>query len=100
MASPTNPALLPDAECLHLICLQASPLLITAVVATASPQAQCPVCQYSSEKVHSRYTRLVADLPWMGWAVQLERHTRRFFLRPHFPLGWLFPNSSVVSSCQ
>ncbi|WP_220196583.1 transposase family protein [Ktedonospora formicarum] len=83
MASPTNPALLPDAKCLHLICLQASPQLITAVVATAPPQAQCPVCQYSSEKVHSRYTHLGADLPWMGWAVRLELHTRRFFCQNH-----------------
>src|SRR5581483_10029033 len=79
MASPTNPTLLPDAECLHLIRLQASPQLITAVVATASLQAQCPVCQCSSEKVHSRYVRFIADLPWMGWAVKLELHTRRFF---------------------
>lgn len=79
MASPTNPTLLPDTECLHLLRLQASPGIITAVVTTASPQVQCPVCQCCSEKVHSRYTRLVADLPWMGWAVQLELHTRRFF---------------------
>nr|WP_165423032.1 ISL3 family transposase [Ktedonosporobacter rubrisoli] len=79
MASEAHPTLLPDSACLHLVCLQAFPRRITAVVATTFPQAQCPVCLHSSEKVHSRYTRLVADLPWMGWAVQLDLHTRRFF---------------------
>lgn len=31
-----------------------------------------------SARVHSRYTRAVADLPWHGVAVRLELHTRRF----------------------
>jgi len=79
MATPTNPTLLPDPACLHLAHLEASPHLIIAHVSTLSPQAQCPLCQCHSEKIHSRYTRLLADLPWMGWAVRLELHTRRFF---------------------
>ncbi len=79
MASPTNPTLLPDSACLHLTHLEVSPRLITAHVSTISPEALCPLCQCRSEKVHSRYVRLVADLPWMGWAVRLELHTRRFF---------------------
>lgn len=29
-------------------------------------------------RVHSRYCRRVADLPWHGVAVKLELHTRRF----------------------
>ncbi|HEY6408107.1 MAG TPA: transposase family protein, partial [Ktedonobacteraceae bacterium] len=29
--------------------------------------------------MHSRYERAVADLPWMGCAVRLELHVRRFF---------------------
>jgi transposase len=37
------------------------------------------VCQGRSEKVHSHYVRLLADLPWMGCAVRLEWHVRRFF---------------------
>lgn len=79
MASPTNPTLLPDSACLHLTHLEASPQLITAHVSTISPEALCPLCQCRSEKIHSRYVRVVADLPWMGWAVRLELHTRRFF---------------------
>jgi len=29
--------------------------------------------------VHSRYTRLLADLPWIGYAVRLKLHLKRFF---------------------
>jgi transposase len=79
MASPIHPPLLPDPAYLHLTHLEASPHLITAIVTTTSENVRCPLCQHHSEKVHSRYIRLVADLPWMGWAVRLELHTRRFF---------------------
>lgn len=76
MASPT---LLPDPTCLHLSLLDASEEMITAIVTTTSDEAMCPVCQRRSDRVHSRYVRTVADLPWMGCAVRLELHTRRFF---------------------
>jgi len=79
MASPTTPTLLPDPRRLHLVRLEALPHSLTALVETISKEAECPVCQNFSEKVHSRYVRCAADLPWMGWAVRLELHTRRFF---------------------
>lgn len=50
MVSSTHSPLLPDPACLHLTYLEASPLLITAVVTTASEQALCPLCQHHSEK--------------------------------------------------
>ena len=43
MATPTNPTLLPDPECLHLTHLEASPQLIIAHVSTISPEALCPL---------------------------------------------------------
>jgi transposase len=76
MAKPT---LIPDPTCLHLKLLDASDTTITAVVTTTSPEADCPLCHCCSQRVHSRYVRLVADLPWMGCAVRLELHVRRFF---------------------
>ena len=79
MATPATPTLLPDPSCLHLAQLEATESSILAVVTTIATEALCPLCQQCSEKVHSRYVRLVADLPWMGWAVRLELHTRRFF---------------------
>jgi hypothetical protein len=74
-----KPTLLPDPTCLHLKLLDASDTAITAVVITTALKAACPVCQAYSDRVHSRYVRRVADLPWMGCAVRLELHVRRFF---------------------
>ncbi len=79
MATSPPAPILPDPTCLHLTHLQASPGLITTRVTTTSSEAICPMCSSASTHVHSRYVRLIADLPWMGWAVRLELHTRRFF---------------------
>jgi hypothetical protein len=68
MAKPT---LLPDPTCLHLQLLDASETTIIPVVTTTSEEAACPLCHRSSASIHSRYTRAVADLPWMGCAVRL-----------------------------
>lgn len=79
MARPTSPTLLPDASGLHLVRLEADEQFILAVVETTSPEALCPLCQCRSQSIHSRYVRVVADLPWAGWAVRLDLHVRRFF---------------------
>ena len=71
--------LLPDPTCLHLLQLEAEGKMITATVTTTAKDARCPLCAHSSEKVHSRYVRVLADLPWINCAVRLELHTRRFF---------------------
>jgi transposase len=75
----TNQTLLPDPTSLHLLQLEAEGKVITATVKTRAPEAKCPVCSGCSEKVHSHYLRVLADLPWMGYAVRLKLHTRRFF---------------------
>jgi transposase len=41
--------------------------------------ASCPVCSRHSGRVHSRYERTVADLPWHGVPVTLHVGVRRFF---------------------
>lgn len=79
MVSPTSPTLLPDPTCLRLVRLEAEKQSLLAVVETTSAEAACPLCQCCCERIHSRYVRLVADLPWAGWAVRLELHVRRFF---------------------
>jgi len=71
--------LLPDPTCLHLLQLEAKGKIITATVTTTAKDARCPLCTCSSEKVHSRYVRVLADLAWMNCVVRLELHTRRFF---------------------
>ena len=74
-----DPTLLPDPTCLHLLQLEAEGTVITATVTATAPDAKCSVCASRSEKVHSRYVRVLADLPWMNCAVRLVVHTRRFF---------------------
>jgi transposase len=74
-----NPMFLPDPSCLHLRCLETSTAVIIAIVETTASESICPVCHSRSDKVHSRYVRLLADLPCMGCAVRLELHVRRFF---------------------
>lgn len=75
----TSPPLVPDPSCLHLIRLEADAQRITILVITKATEAACPLCQRPSARVHSRYLRRVADLPWVGWSVQLRLCTRRFF---------------------
>jgi transposase len=81
MARKKSPTLLPDVSCLQLVGLEADEQSLLAVVTTTSSGACCPLCQCHSESIHSRYSRMVADLPWAGWAVRLELHVRRFFCR-------------------
>ncbi len=70
--------LLSDPSAIRLACIRPSLSAITLVVKTTAPQSVCPRCHRNSSRVHSRYTRRVADLPWHGVAVKLELHTRRF----------------------
>ena len=74
-------ALLADPAVISLDFIRPSLSAITLVVKTSGRQAACPRCQRTSSRVHSRYTRRVADLPWHGVAVRLELHTRRFRCR-------------------
>jgi transposase len=39
----------------------------------------CPACGTAATRVHSRYRRRLADLPWQGLAVSLEVEAGRFF---------------------
>jgi transposase len=42
-------------------------------------RSPCPQCGEPSTRVHSRYTRALADLPWQGKEVRIELQVRRFF---------------------
>jgi transposase len=71
--------LLPDPDGLEIEQLTIGPDLITLALRTTSSIAVCPDCGSCSSRIHSRYTRVLADLPWQGRAVRLELHARRFF---------------------
>jgi hypothetical protein len=42
-------------------------------------QVSCPLCHGQTTRVHSRYTRTVADVPWGAYAVRLPLRVRKFF---------------------
>ncbi len=71
--------MLPDPEQVELVAVSGTTSGITAVVRARASSTACPVCGTQSERVHSPYTRQVADLPWGGVAVRLQLHVRRFF---------------------
>jgi transposase len=63
---------------MRLDCIRPAKEAIALVVRTVAANARCPRCHRTSSRVHSRYRRLIADLPWHGVAVTLVLYTRRF----------------------
>lgn len=41
--------------------------------------SRCPLCFQPATRIHSRYRRVVADVPCGGFQVQLVLHVRKFF---------------------
>jgi transposase len=52
---------------------------LTLGIATTNPIASCPACGGESRRVHSRYSRHLADEPAFGRRVRLGMTVRRFF---------------------
>lgn len=69
--------LLANPEAIRLVKLTQHPSSLTLVVRATREQAECLRCHRPSPRVHSYYTRKVADLPWHGVAVRLELRSRR-----------------------
>src|SRR5882724_3437937 len=79
MKLPT--AWLPKTSPLHLEACQLdeSTAQLTVQVTSTQPLGYCPGCQCSTRRVHSRYERIVADLPWAHLRVRLSLRVRKFF---------------------
>ena len=71
--------LLPNSAELRLHHLVSETASLTIVVETARESVPCPECRQPTHRIHSRYTRTLADLPWSGVAVRIFLHTRKFF---------------------
>ena len=52
---------------------------VIVALASARVTVACPACGTPAQRVHSRYQRTLADLPWQGLAVTLRLEARRFF---------------------
>lgn len=72
-------ALLPSAVPLQLAQVVVATDQITLTLVSVQTQADCPLCEQPSRQIQSRYTRLVADLPWANCCVRLLLLVRRFF---------------------
>jgi len=73
------PACLPIPPSLHGETLLLGDDGLTILAAAADEAARCPLCGWRAARVHSRYARTVADLPWATLAVRLRVRVRRFF---------------------
>jgi transposase len=51
------------------------------ILTSTNRLANCPVCQTPSAAQHSRYQRMVRDVPCGGYALRIQLGTRRFFCR-------------------
>jgi len=71
--------LLPDPAHVRPVYLCATDDQITVIACSKATDARCPLCNHPSQRVHSRYTRTLADLPWKGIALQIRLTVRRFF---------------------
>ena len=73
--------LLPDSTSLHPVSWHIDPEQATAALSLISrqPAPECPLCHVAATRLHSRYERTLADLPWAGWTVRLELGVRKLF---------------------
>jgi transposase len=52
--------------------------IVSFSVESTCPSAACPLCGRRTARLHSRYLRTLADLPWGGRSVRLSLRVRRF----------------------
>ncbi len=71
--------LIPLSEGLELTHLERAEKSLRLHITSTSERCLCPVCGQAATRLHSRYRRVVKDLPCAGQQVQLILHVRKFF---------------------
>ncbi len=71
--------LLPNPAHFHLDRIASSTSALTLVVHSIQASAECPLCGLASGRIHSQYSRTLADLPWNRVAVRIQLKARKFF---------------------
>lgn len=74
-------ALVPKIAGLKLEQIKIEHQFISMFMVMLSPTARCPLCAKLASRIHSRYTRTIADLPWGTFIVRLRLRLRKFFCR-------------------
>ncbi len=64
---------------MELTCLLPKSGAIEVELRAYHPSSLCPSCGHRSSRVHSRYWRVIADLPWEGIPVRILLQARKFF---------------------
>jgi transposase len=59
--------------------LEETPSQIMLQVASIQPTPSCPACHQPAARLHSRYRRILTDLPWSGYSLQLQLSVRKLF---------------------
>jgi hypothetical protein len=72
---------LPAHKLLNLIGVRADENSITLSAKASASTARCLVCGKRSKRVHSRYTRTLANLPWQGVPVIVRLRVLMILLR-------------------
>ena len=52
---------------------------ITLRVRSTQTRVPCPLCATPAARIHSRYERTLADLPWAAYRVRLQLRVRKWF---------------------
>ncbi len=71
--------LLPDLPGFSIEQITVAQGVITVLACSQTTSGQCPECAHLSSRIHSRYQRTLADLPWSGRTVRLVVQVHRFF---------------------
>jgi transposase len=72
-------------------------LILTIDLACSDPVACCPLCHQPSERVHSKYQRVVADVPCGGRRVILLLTVRKFICHTDDCLRSIFDSTASRS---
>lgn len=62
-----------------MVCLRPKAGAIEVELRACRPSSLCPICGSHATRVHSRYQRTIADLPWEGVPVKILLQARKFF---------------------
>jgi len=65
-----------DALCPETVTIEPGDITVTLV--GVRPAVPCPLCGAASRRIHSRYSRTLADLPWGSHCVRLHLTVRKF----------------------
>jgi transposase len=75
--APTT--LLPCLDGIQVDSIAAPNNAIVVRLSTVAPYVACPLCGHLCSRVHSRYPRTLADMPWNHVAVRIHVRSRKLF---------------------